>query len=345
MLLLSGNCLTMPFRSSIIFLVSNTTIMNCPNCESLSKKHGRDRNNNQRYRCLVCGKTFTASERLEGKNLSADKIELCIKLLVEGSSVRSAERITGVHRDTILRLLETVGERCLMIQETLVRNVKVADIEADEIWSYVGMKQKTANKQGRGDDERLGSVYTFTAIEKTSKLIVAWHLGNRTEQDALLFLEKLYLATETTRRFQMSTDAFRGYDHTVNEVLGTKVDYAQIIKLYKATRPDEARYSPSECIGIKKKVICGNPDKEKVSTSIVERQNLTMRMQMRRFTRLTNAFSKKWENLNYTLALYFAYYNFCRGHKTLDGATPAMAAGLTKTFWTLKDLIGISNTN
>lgn len=316
--------------------------MNCPNCNSLPKKHGKDRNGNQRFRCLSCGKTFTANERLEGKYLSPDKIELCIKLLVEGNSVRSSERITGVHRDTILRLLETVGQRCLMLQETLVKGVKVANIEADEIWSYVGMKQKTANKQGRGDDERLGSVYTFTAIEKDSKLIVAWHLGNRTEQDALIFLEKLYQATEPTKRFQMSTDAFKGYDHTVNEILGTKADYAQIIKLYRATRPDEARYSPSECTGIKKKVICGNPDKEKVSTSIVERQNLTMRMQMRRFTRLTNAFSKKWENLNYTLALYFCYYNFCRSHKTLNDATPAMAAGISKSIWSLKELIGIA---
>jgi len=236
-------------------------------------------------------------------------------------------------------LLETVGKRCLILQETLVKGVKVANVEADEIWSFVGMKQKTANAQGLGDDERLGSVYTFTAIEKDSKLIAAWHLGNRTEQDTLIFLEKLYAATEPTKRFQMSTDAFRGYDHTVNEVLGTKVDYAQIIKLYQATRPNEARYSPAECIGIKKKIVCGNPDKDKVSTSIVERANLTMRMSMRRFTRLTNGFSKKWENHNYTLALHFAHYSFCRGHKTLNGATPAMAAGIAKTFWTLKDIL------
>ena len=204
------------------------------------------------------------------------------------------------------------------------------------------MKQKTANKKGLGEEERLGSVYTFTAIEKDTKLIAAWHLGNRTEQDALIFLDKLYNATELTKRFQMSTDAFRGYDHTVNEILGTKVDYAQIIKLYKATRPDEARYSPSECIGTKKKVVCGNPDMDKVSTSIVERANLSMRMSMRRFTRLTNGFSKKWENHNYTLALHFAHYNFCRGHKSLNGATPAMAAGLANTFWTLRDILNIT---
>jgi transposase-like protein/IS1 family transposase len=315
--------------------------MNCTTCEQSSKRNGKDRKGNQKFKCLSCGSVFTATPKLEGKKLSADKIELCIRLLVEGNSVRSTERIANVHRDTILRLLETVGERCLMIQEALVRGVKVANVEADEIWSFVGMKQKTANKMGLGDDERLGSVYTFTAVEKDSKLIVAWHLGNRTEQDAIVFLEKLYLATEPTKRFQMSTDAFRGYDHTVNEVLGTKVDYAQIIKLYRATRPDEARYSPSECIGLKKKVVCGNPIMDKVSTSIVERSNLTMRMSMRRFTRLTNGFSKKFENLNYMLAIFFAYYNFCRIHKSLR-CTPAMEAGLSKHVWELRELIGIA---
>lgn len=315
--------------------------MNCTTCNEPAKKNGKDRKGNQKYKCAACGSVFTTKPKLEGKKLAADKIELVIRLLVEGNSIRSTERITGVHRDTIISLLETVGERCLMIQETFVKDVSVQNVEADEIWAYVGMKQKTANKQGLGDDERLGSVYTFTAIERDSKLIVAWHLGNRTEQDALVFLEKLYNAIEPTKRFQMSTDAFKGYDHTVNEVLGTKADYGQIIKIFGKQKTDDLRYSPAPCIGIKKKVISGNPIKENISTSKVERQNLTMRMSMRRFTRLTNAFSKKFENLNYMLAIYFAYYNFCRSHKSLDNATPAMAAGLTKTFWTLTDIIGI----
>lgn len=316
--------------------------MNCPNCDSLSKKHGKDRNKNQRFKCLACGKTYTATEKLEGKNLSADKIELCIKLLVEGNSIRSTERIANVHRDTIIRLLETVGERCLMLQETLVKNVKVADVQADEIWSFIGMKQKTANNNSLGDDEKIGSAYTFTAIESDSKLIVAWHLGKRTEEDTLIFLDKLYNAIDgATNRFQMSTDGFRGYDHTVNEVLGTKADYAQVVKIYGKPNPEEIRYSAADCIGIKKRVVCGNPDMEKVSTSYVERANLTMRMSMRRFTRLTNGFSKKWENHNYALALHFAHYNFCRIHKTLR-VTPAMAAGISKRVWDLKELIGIS---
>ncbi len=314
--------------------------MNCPNCDSLSKKNGKDRNENQRFKCLACGKRFNEpkDKSLGEMRLPEEKALMCLKLLVEGNSIRSTERITDVHRDTIIRLLETVGEKCLKIQENLVKNVKVADVQADEIWAFVGMKQKTANDYGLGKDEKLGSAYTFTAIESNSKLIVAWHLGRRTEADTLIFLEKLYAAIEPTKRFQMSTDGFRGYDHTVNEVLGTKADYGQIIKIYGNANPDEVRYSSGNVIEIKKKVICGNPNQEKISTSYVERSNLTMRMSMRRLTRLTNGFSKKWENLNYALALYFAYYNFCRVHKTLR-CTPAMEAGITKTVWTLKDLL------
>ena len=314
--------------------------MNCSNCNSLSKKNGKDRNGNQRFKCLACGKRYSEpkDKNLGEMRLSEEKAVMCLKLLVEGCSIRSTERLTDVHRDTIIRLLETVGEKCLAIQETLVKNIKVADVQADEIWAYVGMKQKTANKQGLNDKEEVGNAYTFTAIESNSKLIVAWHLGKRTEADTLIFLEKLYAATEPTKRFQMSTDGFRGYDHTVNEVLGTKADYGQIVKIYGKPSPEEIRYSAADCIGIKKRVVCGNPDMDKVSTSYVERSNLTMRMSMRRLTRLTNGFSKKWENLNYALALYFAYYNFCRVHKTLR-CTPAMEAGITKTVWTLIDLI------
>lgn len=319
--------------------------MNCPQCDSLPKRHGKDRHGNQRFRCLACGKTYTANERLEGKKLSMDKIELCIKLLVEGNSVRATERIAGVHRDTVLRLLETVGERCLWIQENLVKNVKVKFVQADEIWSFIQMKDKTKHEKEITND-KIGTAYTFTSIDADTKLIVAWHLGRRTEQDATAFLEKVYNAVDGgTRWFQFSTDGWKGYDHTVNEVLGAKAHYGQIVKMYGAPNPDEVRYSAGECIGCRKRTVSGRPVKDKISTSIVERNNLTMRMSMRRFTRLTNGFSKKWENLNYHLALNFAYYNFCRSHKSLDGATPAMAAGLAKTFWTIRDLIGTSNTN
>lgn len=317
--------------------------MNCPSCESQSKKDGKDRNGNQRFKCLACNKRFAIAKdkNLGSMILAEEKALLCLNLLVEGSSIRSTERITGVHRDTIINLLKTVGEKCLWIQENLVKNVKVTDVQADEIWAFVGMKQKTANEYGINEDDKVGSAYTFTEIESHSKLIVAWHLGKRTEQDTLIFLEKLYHAIDgATNRFQMSTDGFRGYDHTLNEVLGTKADYGQIIKIYGKPNPDEIRYSASEVIEIKKRIIFGHPLEERISTSYVERSNMTMRMSMRRLTRLTNGFSKKWENLNYALALHFAYYNFCRIHKSIR-CTPAMEAGLTKTVWTLKDLIRV----
>lgn len=269
--------------------------------------------------------------------LNEEKALLCLNLLVEGNSVRSTERISGVHRDTVLSLLETVGKKCLWIQETLIRDVKVGFVEADEIWSYVAMKDKTKAVKEISSDQ-IGSAYTFTAIDAESKLIVAWHLGTRTEEHAVTFLRKIRNAVDEEAIFQISTDAFPGYKHTVPAILGRQAHYGQIVKTYAAVQ-DETRYSPAACTGCKKKKILGNPVKKNISTSMVERQNLTMRMSMRRFTRLTNGFSKKWENLQYMLAIYFAYYNFCRSHKTLDNATPAMAANLTNTIWSLKDLL------
>ncbi len=317
--------------------------MNCPKCDSLSKKDGKDRHGNQRFKCTACKKRFALpTEKLLGSMiLGEEKALLCLGLLVEGNSVRSTERITGVHRDTILSLLETVGKKCLWIQENLVTDVKAKFVQADEIWSFIAMKDKTKNEQNITSD-KIGSAYTFTCIEADTKLIVAWHLGNRTEEHAVTFLRKIRGAVDRNAEFQISTDAFPGYKHNVPIVLNTQAHYGQIVKRYGTPNPNEVRYSPAECIGCKKKKIRGNPIKSKISTSYVERQNLTMRMSMRRFTRLTNGFSRKWENLNYMLAIYFAYYNFCRSHKSLDNATPAMAANLTKTIWSLKDILRVT---
>ncbi len=314
--------------------------MNCPNCKEASKKNGKDKTGEQKYKCSGCGSVFTTKPKLEGKRVPAAKIEMIINLLVEGNSVRSTERITGVHRDTILRLLETVGQRCIVIHETLVRNVKVDNIEADEIWGYVRMKQKTANSQGLGDDESIGSNYTYTAIEKHSKLILAWHLGRRNEENTYTFLSKLRKAVNQETQFQISTDAFNGYRDSIPAMLGDLAHFGQVRKFYGIPNPDEVRYSGSEVTHIIKKRIHGNPVKANISTSIVERNNFTMRMSMRRLTRLTNGFSKKIENLNYALALNFVYYNFCRIHRSLR-CTPAMEAGLTNHIWELKDIIGI----
>jgi transposase-like protein/IS1 family transposase len=315
--------------------------MNCPKCDGLSKKDGKDRKDDQRFKCTSCGKRFSLpkDKLLANMILNEDKALLCLNLLVEGSSVRSTERITGVHRDTILSLLETVGKKCLWIQENLVRDVKVKFVQADEVWAFVAMKDKVKNDK-QIESDKVGSAYTFTAIDSESKLIVAWHLGRRTESDALVFLNKVYGAIEgATRQFQISTDGWTGYNHTVQETLGMMAHYGQIVKMYGSPNPDEVRYSPADVLNVKKRVIFGHPIKDRISTSHVERQNLTMRMSMRRFTRLTNGFSKKWENLNYMLAIYFAFYNFCRSHKSLNQATPAMAANLTKTIWSLKDLL------
>ncbi|MFZ1699812.1 MAG: hypothetical protein WBO10_06735 [Pyrinomonadaceae bacterium] len=314
--------------------------MNCPICNSLSKKDGKDRKGDQRFKCTECGKRFSLpKDKLLGAMiLDEEKALLCLNLLVEGNSVRSTERITGVHRDTVLALLETVGKKCIWIQETLVRNVQVGFVEADEIWSFVAMKDRTKAAQ-EIENEKVGTAFTFTAIDADSKLIVAWHLGTRNEDHALTFLRKIKSAVDQDTAFQFSTDAWPGYNQTVPAILGNQAHYGQIKKIYGVPNPNEVRYSAAECIGCKKTKKVGNPIKKNISTSMVERQNLTMRMSMRRFTRLTNGFSKKWDNLNYMLAIYFAYYNFCRSHKTLHDATPAMAANLTNTIWSLKDLL------
>ncbi len=223
--------------------------------------------------------------------------------------------------------------------EEKLRNVKVNDIQADEIWAYVGMKEKTKKRKGK-DADTLGDAYTFVAFERDSKLILAWHLGRRTERDTLLFTEKIFAAVDgTDNRIQVTTDGFPGYPDAIAYSLGTRADYAQLVKIYGvADDADERRYSPARVIEAIPRPVFGNPDPEKICTSHVERQNLNIRMAMRRFTRLTNGFSKKWGNLKAALALYFAYYNFCRIHKTIR-CTPAMEAGVTKHVWELKDLL------
>ena len=270
--------------------------------------------------------------------LPFDKALLVLQLLVEGVSIRSTERITGVEKKTILSLLVLAGERCERLLDEKVRKVKVNDLQLDEIWAYVGMKEKTKKRKGK-DETTLGDAYTFVAFERESKLILAWHLGRRTERDTLTFTEKIFAAVDgTDNRIQVSTDGFPAYPDALAYSLGTRADYAQLIKIYAAPDPAEHRYSPSKVIEAIPTHVFGNPDPEKICTSHVERQNLNIRMAMRRFTRLTNAFSKKWENLRAALALYFAYYNFCRVHSTIR-CTPAMEAGITKSVWELKDLL------
>jgi transposase-like protein/IS1 family transposase len=319
--------------------------MTCHNCQTLCKKSGKHRNGLQRYRCNQCRKTFTEEHEkpLEEMRLKMDKALLCLQLLVEGNSIRSTERITGVHRDTILDLLVLAGEKCERLLNERIKGLPVRDVQCDEMWGYVGMKQKTMKRKTAAGTlnatDTLGDAWTFVAMERHSKLVLAWHLGRRTVRHTVDFTEKLYAATEG--RFQLTTDGFAGYPDAIAYSLGTRVDFAQLVKVYAASvdgNANERRYSPAIVTKAIPTPRWGNPDMERVCTSHIERQNLTMRMMIRRLTRLTNAFSKKWSNLRAALALHFAYYNFCRVHKSLR-CTPAMEAGITGHIWELKDLL------
>jgi transposase-like protein/IS1 family transposase len=315
--------------------------MMCQNCNLLCAKYGKHRNGLQRFRCQTCSRTFTQKHnRPLGKmRLSYDHALSCLKLLIEGVSIRSTERITGVGKRTILSLLLLTGRRCEQIMDKRISQIKVKEVQADEIWGFVGCKQKTKNRLGKGDD--MGDAWCFVAIERYYRLILAWHLGQRTVEDTETFIEKLNHAT--AGEFQLTTDGFEGYPEAVSLSLGVRVSFAQLIKTYRAAHPQqspegERRYSPSHVLEIKKVARIGQPDPDQICTSHVERQNLTIRMMMRRMTRLTNAFSKKRENLRAAFALHFAYYNFCRIHRSIR-CTPAMEAGVTKRVWELKDLM------
>lgn len=250
-----------------------------------------------------------------------------IAMLVEGSSMRSISRVVGVSINTVTKLLVDAGNACLEYHDENVVGLKSERIECDEIWSFCYAKQKNADAAEMPDFA--GDVWTWTSLDADSKLICNWFVGGRDAEFANHFM--LDLAARLANRVQLTTDGHKAYLTAVDGAFGNEIDYAQLVKLY-GNQPQgrTTRYSPAECTGIKKKVRSGRPDNAKVSTSYVERQNLTMRMSMRRFTRLTNGFSKKFENHCHALALYFVHYNFCRKHKAL-GTTPAVAAGLTDT--------------
>jgi transposase-like protein/IS1 family transposase len=314
--------------------------MTCHACNALCKKFGKfGVKRIQRYRCKQCGKTFSEEQNkpLGTMLIPMAKAELVLTLLIEGNSLRSIQRITGVHVGTILNLLVLAGEKCERLSDQRIKGVAVQDVEADEMWGFVGMKKMCRLRKGI-TDPHVGDAYTFVGIERNTKLVLAWHLGQRDVPDTEAFTEKLDHAT--SGHFQLSTDGFAAYPHAISYSLGTRVDYAQLIKVYGKDRdPDgETKYSPPEVIDTVIKPMIGNPDPRRICTSIVERNNLSMRTSIRRLTRLTNAYSKKWENLKAMLALYFAYYNFCRIHSSIR-CTPAMESGLTGHVWTLRELL------
>src|ERR1700674_109785 len=257
-----------------------------------------------------------------------------ISCLVEGNSIRSTERMTDTHRDTIMRLMVEVGNGCAALANEQMRNLPCQRVQVDEIWSYVGKKQ---HRLGAGDDRRrLGDQWTFVALDPDTKLIPAYRVGKRTRDNAVAFMADL--SERLTNRVQISSDSLRSYVDAVERAFGADVDYGQIVKFYDAEPIGPGRYAPPRVTGAARTVIAGSPEEAHISTSFVERQNLTMRMSMRRFTRLTNAFSKKLENLQAAVALHFAHYNLVRLLKTL-GVNPAMAANVTNRLWSLEELV------
>jgi IS1 family transposase len=273
--------------------------------------------------------------------LNIERQTAVIAALVEGNSVRSTVRMTGVAKDTVLKLLAKIGQACTEYQDKALRNLTCKRIQCDEIWQFCYAKQKNvpADKQGQFG---YGDVWTWVAIDADTKLIPSFTLGSRGAQTAKRFMDDL--ASRLANRVQLTTDGHRVYLQAVEDAFGANIDYAMLVKLYGNDTEPEKRYSPAQCIGAIASTVTGKPDARFISTSYVERQNLTMRMSMRRFTRLTNGFSKKIENHHHALALYFMYYNFCRVHQTLR-VTPAMEAGISDHVWNLSELVGLLRTD
>jgi IS1 family transposase len=257
-----------------------------------------------------------------------------INCLIEGNSIRSTERMTDTHRDTIMRLLVSTGENCANIMNEKMRNLSCQYIQVDEIWTYVQKKQRHITEED--NHLRVGDQWTFVAIDADTKLVPSYLVGKRDLKTAKEFM--IDLSERLTNRVQISSDALKAYVEAVEVAFGGDVDYGQLVKIYETEPIGPGRYSPPSVIGAERNNIYGRPVHARISTSFVERQNLTMRMNMRRFTRLTNAFSKKLENLKAAVSLHFAHYNFVRVHNSLR-ITPAMAAGITNKIWTIEDLL------
>ena len=301
------------------------------------QKNGKTPAGATRYRCAVCGKSWTDNTaKLGGMRIGMEKAAQIVELLCEGMSVRAAARITRTAKHTILDLLQVLGERCQDFMDHEIHDVCVDDVQVDEIWQYVFCKKATAKRKkyvgGCGDS------YCFTAIERNTKLLVAWHMGRRDETHTTVFIEKLSRAT--SGHFYLSSDGWRAYPMAVWEHLGGRVDYGMLVKIFRDGDPeDQRRYSPPKIVEAKRQRIFGLPDKEHICTSHCERLNGSIRTFCKRMGRLTYCFSKRWGNHRAALALFFCHYNWCRKHNGLKGLTPAMAHGLTNRVWSVRELL------
>ncbi len=260
-----------------------------------------------------------------------------LHLLCEGQSIRAVTRLTGASKNTVTKLVVDAGHACTEYQDRVLRNLTSKRVQVDEIWNFVYAKNDNV-KAAKAAPKDAGDVWTWTAIDAETKLLVSWLVADRKTESAIIFLRDV--KERLTNRVQLTSDGHRSYVYAVDDAFGDDIDYAMLQKIYGAEPHGEKRYSPAKCIGAKKREITGNPDPAHISTSYVERQNLTMRMHMRRFTRLTNAFSKKIENHACAVALHSMYYNFVRLHQTLK-VSPAMAAGVTNRLWEMVDVVDV----
>jgi IS1 family transposase/lambda repressor-like predicted transcriptional regulator len=276
-------------------------------------------------------------EDVKMNKLSIEKRAMILTLLVEGSSMRSTSRIADVSINTVTKLLIDAGTVCAEYQNEHLVNIKSKRVQCDEIWSFCYAKEKNVAPADKGL-LGYGDVYTWTAIDADTKLAISWLVGRRDYEYAEAFIGDL--ASRLNDRIQLTTDGYGCYINTVEQFFGGMVDYAMLVKIYGEEQKGDKRYSPASFVSAEKRVMAGNPDIDHVSTSYVERNNLTMRMGMRRFTRLTNGFSKKIENLAHAVALHFMHYNFVRIHKTLK-TTPVMAAGISNTLWSMNDVVAL----
>ncbi len=267
--------------------------------------------------------------------LSIDRRCRVVAALVEGNSIRATARMTGVSKPTILKLILDLGRVCAEYQDATLRDLRCRRLECDEIWQFVYAKQKNVEKAKRAPQEA-GDVWTWVAIDAESKLIPAWYIGPRDGHSAHAFMTDL--AGRLRHRIQLTTDGHQPYVEAIESAFGCEIDYAQLIKVYAIDQESERRYSPVVCQSCNPRPVMGDPNPKYISTSYVERQNLTMRMSIRRYTRLTNAFSKKLENHAAATAIHFLHYNFARIHRTVR-TSPAQAAGVTETLWSIRDIV------
>jgi len=311
----------------------------CHNCKTEAVKAGFHKSGVQRYKCQHCGKRF---QEQQDKPFGADvrlpreKVCMILNCLVEGNSVRGTARLCGVEKRTVLNILTLAGETCERLFTERIRGVRVRDLELDEVWAYVRKHQKRIHP---GESSaRIGDAYVFIGLERTNKMVVAWHLGKRDRVNTEDFVSKIRWAT-APGRFDVSTDGFQPYETAIDAGLYDRANHAQVVKMFSTTTqvvPES--YRPAKFVSVGKDAVSGNPDLDRAGTSHVERKNGTLRQWCKRLTRLTYAYSKKWENLQAALALHFCHYNFCRIHSALR-VTPAMEAKITDHVWSIENLI------